>query len=186
MAQKKQSTSDPLDIDLVALGAMLTSIACYLLYFSCVPVGWQSPIKVSFNRFTWEALCTNLMTASLAGIGAAYSRLSEQEDTSEEDRFRDQTSSLLGLATGAFLIASSVSSALGAGKAAAGYQETLVSGRVRAIVRGCVGLGVGLILPQFTHPKEFLAILVPTLMLALAWWEYLGCAPRPAEARAAL
>jgi hypothetical protein len=104
MAQKKGAesggASDPfLDFDFVALGAMLTAIACYLLYFSCVPLGWQGPGLVSYNRFSVEAMSTTVMTASLAAIGAAYSRLSEQEHKysgiqNQDDPFRDQTSSL--------------------------------------------------------------------------------------------
>jgi hypothetical protein len=121
-------------------------------------------------------------------MGAAYSRLSEESHPesdlqNEDDLAKNQTSSLLCLSTGAFLIASSVINALGQGKVSAGYQETRVLGRVRAYVRILVGVVVALILPHFTRPLDVLGLLVPSIILLLAWWEYWGCAPRPPGAR---
>jgi hypothetical protein len=80
---------------------------------------------VSYNRFSIQALCSTIMTAALAGMGAAYSRLSEESHPesdlqNEDDLAKNQTSSLLCLSTGAFLIASSVINALGQGKVSAG------------------------------------------------------------------
>ena len=62
-------------IEPVAVGALATAIAGYLLYFAAHPQGWKHPGELSWNKFSAEAWATLAMSAGLAAVGAAYKRM---------------------------------------------------------------------------------------------------------------
>jgi len=166
------SADDMLQINLVGLGAMLMAIACYLLYFAAHPTGWRRPVSQGVGGLVVEGYVTWGSVSALATMGAAYTRLAEDNGSNKEEHRLCQSFALLVLATCVFLSVSSVISILGEPLA---NQQTRLSGKVRGWTRSTFGIAIGLLLflrlDLDSLGPSAIALVVPCMLFILAFFE---------------
>ena len=124
---------------LIVVSAIITAVACYVLYFSVQPAQWLPPSAVNYNMYSIESLGTLAVTCGLAAIGAAYGRLLEAKaDAASSGR-------LLCHAVSIFLITSSARTFFGK---CPDSDRVRYSGTARGFLRVVVGVLMGVFLPH--------------------------------------